>query len=288
MLSSWQRTFNRDVFPYIGDMRVIDVRPRDILDLARPLLDTAPTTARALRWRVGAVMRWVVRQGYRTDNPVDALAEELSGGPPTAYHRALHHAHVSSALAKVRTAGVWIGLQLFFEFLVLTAVRTNEVRGAEWSEFDFSQSMWTVPARRMKTRLKHRVPLSSGALAVLAQARPLGDGTGVVFRTIRDRRFYNNALSNLMSNLEISAVPHGFRTSFREWCGDTSVDSDVAEFCLAHRPQSTAKACYQRGDLYIPRVDVMEGWSAYLGFAAPSSEADGRTQVPPSPCRLRG
>ena len=93
----------------------------------------------------------------------------------------------------------------------------------------------------MKARFAHRVPLSTGALAVLAQARPLGDGTGLVFRTIHGRRFYNNALSNLMSDLEISAVPHGFRSSFREWCGDTRVDSDVAEFCLAHRPQSTAR-----------------------------------------------
>ena len=272
MLPSWQRTFDRDVFPYIGDMRVTDVRPRDILDLARPLLVNVPASAHTLRWRVGAVMRWVVRQGYRTDNPVDALADEFRGGPPTEYHPALHYAHVSSALATVRAAGVWIGLQLFFEFLVLTAVRTNEARGALWSEFDFTQSMWTVPAGRMKARLAHRVPLSSGALAVLAQARPLGDGTGLVFRTIHGRRFYNNALSNLMSDLEISAVPHGFRSSFREWCGDTRVDSDVAEFCLAHRPQSTAKSRYQRGDLYIPRVDIMEAWARYLGFSTASTD----------------
>ena len=112
-------------------------------------------------------------------------------------------------------------MQLFFEFLVLTAVRTNEARGAEWSEFDFDVSMWTIPATRMKARLMHRVPLSSGALAVLAQARRLGDGTGLVFRTIHGSRFYNNALSILMRDLGISAVPHGFRSSFREWCADT-------------------------------------------------------------------
>ena len=75
-----------------------------------------------------------------------------------------------------------------------------------------------------------------------------------------------------MSDLEISAVPHGFRSSFREWCGDTRVDSDVDEFCLAHRPQSTAKSRYQRGDFYIPRVDIMEAWARYLGFSTASTD----------------
>ena len=272
VLPSWRRTFERDVFPHIGDMRVTDIRPRDILDLARPLFVSAPASARTLRWRVGAVMRSAVAQGYRIDNPVDPLVEEFRAGGSNEFHPALPHAQVAPALAAVRGAGVWTGMQLFFEFLVLTAVRTNEARGAEWSEFDFDVSMWTIPATRMKARLMHRVPLSSGALAVLAQARRLGDGTGLVFRTIHGSRFYNNALSILMRDLGISAVPHGFRSSFREWCADTGVDTDVAECCLAHRPQTVPKARYQRGDLYISRVDVMEGWSAYLGFAASSCE----------------
>ena len=272
VLPSWRRTFERDVFPSIGDMRVTDIRPRDILDLARPLLVSAPPSARTLRWRVGAVMRSAVTQGYRPDNPVDPLAEEFRAGTSHEFHPALPHAQVASALAAVRGAGVWTGMQLFFEFLVLTAVRTNEARGAEWSEFDFDVSMWTIPGARMKARMMHRVPLSSGALAVLAQARRLGDGTGLVFRTIHGSRFYNNALSNLMRDLGISAVPHGFRSSFREWCADTGVDSDVAEFCLAHCPRTITKARYQRADLYIPRVEVMEGWARYLASSTVSSD----------------
>ena len=232
MLPSWQRTFDRDVFPYIGDMRVTDVRPCDILDLARPLLVNAPASARTLRWRVGAVMRWVVRQGYRTDNPVDALADEFSGGPPTAFHPALHYAHVSSALATVRAAGVWIGLPLFFEFLVLTAVRTNETRGALWSEFDFTQSMWTVPAGRMKARLAHRVPLSSGALADLAQARPLGDGTDLVFRTIGSSAslVHSRALSHCATGLpsHVAGVARTCASLPSLWCSRSAFACESA------------------------------------------------------------
>ena len=161
-----------------------------------------------------------------------------------------------------------------FEFLVLTAVRTEEARGALWSEIHADSANWIVPAARMKMRTEHRVPLSTRALAVLDEVRslPAGDGCGLVFLSQRGRKFHDNALSKLLQDLCIAAMPHGFRSSFRDWAAETGVPREVAEACLAHRVANEVEAAYARSDLYIRRVRVMEDWAQCLtaGVDGPS------------------
>ena len=160
----------------------------------------------------------------------------------TEHHRALPHAQVGVALDAVRVCDAWEGRRLVFEFLVLTAMRGGEARGAVWSEIDFDSATWTVPAGRMKIGVEHQVPLSSRALSVLRcahdscalrDARRRGGRPALVFPSSRGRVIQARSLSDLLKALGIAAVPHGFRSSFRDWCGETGVDFVVSEKCLA-------------------------------------------------------
>ena len=122
-----------------------------------------------------------------------------------------------------------------FEFPVLTAARSGEVGLATWDEMDLDAGVWTIPAARMKAKRDHRVPLSGRALAILHGAQRLSDGTGLVFRSPRGKPLSNMTLSKLIKELGIAAMPHGFRSSFRDWAAErTSPPREVVEAALAH------------------------------------------------------
>ena len=124
------------------------------------------------------------------------------------------------ALRTIRESGAAPATTLALEFLVLTAARSKEVRDARWEEID--GATWTIPGERMKKGREHRVPLSSRALEVLAEARPLSNGSGLVFPSSRGGSQSDGTLSQLVKNLKIKAVPHGFRSSFRDWAAECS------------------------------------------------------------------
>ena len=130
---------------------------------------------------------------------------------------ALPHGEVASAVAAVRASRAWAGAKLAFEFMVLTAARSGEVRLATWNEIHLDAAVWTVPGARMKAKRDHRVPLSGRAVEVLRAARRLGDGTGLAFPSQRGKALTDRALSQLVRKQGIGAVPHGFRSSFRDW-----------------------------------------------------------------------
>ena len=174
------------------------------------------------------------------------------------------HAEVGEVIGKVRESTGHLCTRLAFEFLVLTAARSGEVRGAMWEEMDVASRMWTVPAERMKAREVHRVALSGAALAVLEQARELGAVQGLVFPSKLGRAISDGTMSKLLRDLGIPAVPHGFRSSFRDWCGDTRVPREVAEACLAHTVGNRVEAAYARSDLFELRRPVMEDWAEYV------------------------
>ena len=263
---AWIRRLEAYVFPAIGHRTISELAISDVLDVLAPLWSTRPYLARTLRQAIARVMLWAVAQGYRRDNPA---GDDLSLALPRVshqpvHHRALPHAEVGRALARVRAVAGYPAPRLALEFVVLTASRSGEARGALWSEFDLARSMWTIPGGRMKTRVAHRVPLSSAALAVLGEARRHFPGSSLVFPARTGRCLRGVALSNLLRVLEIPAVPHGFRSSFRDWCGESGVDRQVAEICLAHVVGSRVEAAYARSDLFDRRAVVMEDWARYL------------------------
>ena len=146
----------------------------------------------------------------------DAIAAALPKAAVRKQHmRALPHAEVGAALERVKGSGAYLGTRLVFEFLVLTAARSGEVRNARWTEIDRDGAVWTAPAERMKAGRAHRVPLSPRALAVLDGAAELCDGQGLVFPSPTGRVLNHAALTDLLHGLGIDAVAHGFRSGVR-------------------------------------------------------------------------
>ena len=158
----WMSSLERYVFPRLGNLRVSAVERSDVLDVLGPLWDEKRETAKKVRQRISSVMRWAMAHEFRADNPA---GEGISGGlsqdkKDTAHHLALPHDQVGRAIGVVRHSRADWSTKLAFEFLVLTAARSGEVRGAQWSEMDVDEGVWTVPAARMKARKAHTVPLS--------------------------------------------------------------------------------------------------------------------------------
>ena len=193
---------------------------------------------------------------YRNDNPCDRIGPVLGPQQDLVQHmRALPHRDVAAAVETVRASGAAPAVKLAFEFLVLTAARSGEVRGAQWDEIDTADHVWTVPATRTKAKREHRVPLCRRAEQLLDAARTLGDGNPLVFPSARGKRLTDMALSGLLKDLEIGAVPHGFRSSFRDWAAEeTNHPREVVEAALAHVVQNKVEAAYARSsDLFERR-----------------------------------
>ena len=235
-----------------------------------PLWTSKYVTARKVLHRISAVMKWAMAQGYRTDNPAgDALLAALPRRPtPVRHRRALSHGDVGEALAKVRVAKTWEGIRLAFEFLVLTATRSAEVRLATWREVDLVSMVWTIPEERMKAKREHRIPLSKRAVDVLRaaeQLRPSPQPHELVFTSVRGRRIDASVVSKMVARLGIDAVPHGFRSSFRDWASErTDHPREVVEAALAHTVRDQTEAAYARSDLFERRRHLMDDWADYL------------------------
>ena len=281
----WESALRQYAFPRLGAKRVDTITTADVMAVLLPIWTAKAETARRVRQRIGTIMKWAVAQGYRDDNPAgDAIGAALPKANGACRHfRAVHHSEVGDVIRAVRESQASLAARLAFEFLVLTAARSGEVRGAAWSEIDTDAATWTIPGERMKGGREHRVPLSGRALAVLDEARALDDGSGLVFPAPAGRKpMSDSTLSELLRELGIDAVPHGFRSTFRDWCSEAAqAPREVAEACLAHVVRGVEGA-YARSDLLDRRRKLMDRWAAYLAsdagdkvvpMARPSGEA---------------
>ena len=258
----WRQSLRDYVYPKIGDKLVGGITTADVLTVLSPVWSTKHETAKKVRRRVGKVMAWAAAKGYRTDNPADNVDAALpkANGNGHKHHAAVPHAQVAAALAKVRAHGSGVrGLAL--EFLVLTACRVGEVAGARWTEID--GGVWTVPAARVKTNRAHRVPLSAAALAVLEAAKALAGDSALIFPGATGKPIPRQAFGRTMKAAGVAGTPHGFRSSFRDWCAETGVAREVAERALAHVVRNATEAAYNRTDLLERRRQVMEAWGSY-------------------------
>ena len=257
----WRASLRDYAMRNLGDCPVSDITTHDVMAVLLPIWNTKRETAMRVRQRIGAVMKWAIAEGFRSDNPAgEAIGAALPKNDIVRTHqRALPFTKVAGALDKVRSSGANPSTVLAFEFLVLTACRSGEVRHAQWSEIDTDEEVWVIPASRMKTKREHRVPLSKQALKVLAKARKLTDGAELVFPSALGRVLSDNTLSKLLRELGIDAVPHGFRSTFRDWCGDSGQPREVAEAALAHVVRGVEGA-YARSDLFERRRKLMAAW----------------------------
>ena len=273
----WRATLRDYAIPNLGGRPVSRITTADVMAVLLPIWNGKRVTARRVRQRIGAVMRWAVAQGYREDNPAgEAIGAALpKNGVRPQHLAALPYAEVAGALEQVRDSGAYTGTVLAFEFLVLTACRSGEVRGALWKEMDLEGWEWRIPPERMKTGREHRVPLSRRALAVLQEAQALADGAGFVFPSVQGGPLSKLAIGKLVRDLGIGAVPHGFRSSFRDWAAERSdAPREVCELALAHVNTNAIEAAYRRTDLFERRRALMESWAGFLGRPARRPESE--------------
>ena len=262
----WQATLREYAYPHIGEKRVDAVTTADVMQILTPIWVQKYETARKVRRRIGTVMKWSIAQRHRTDNPA---GESITAALPKQHRPVRHspavpHGEVADAIRVVRASAAWLGTKLAFELLVLTATRSGEVRLATWDEIDIDMRVWTVPAARTKTGREHRVPLSDRAVEILNEAIALGDGTGLVFPSQRGKALSDMTISKLIKEQGIAAVPHGFRSSFRDWCAETGQSRELAEAALGHAVKNQTEAAYNRTTLFDLRRNLMEKWSLYL------------------------
>ncbi len=276
----WEHSLRTYAHPTIGDLRVDQITHADVLAVLEPIWTTKRETAQRVRQRISAVMRWAVAKGYRRDNPAqDAVLQVLPRRrAPVKHHRALPYGEVAEAIARVRASAAWTGTKLAFEFLVLTAARSGEARGASWDEIDMDAATWTIPADRMKSNVPHRCPLAARCLELLRQARHIIDpsmtadraDSALVFPSARGKIISDATFPKLMREHGIDAVPHGFRSTFRDWAAETTdAPHAVMEAALAHKIPRAVEAAYARSDLLDRRRDLMDEWAAFATGATP-------------------
>jgi len=261
----WRSSLGRLAAP-LADVRVDKVTTSQVLAVLSPIWHEKAETARKVRQRISAVMRWAIAQGYREDNPADERVVAALGrnSRPPVHQKALHHSQVQDAINTIETSGAYWAARGALRFLVLTAARSGEVRNATWEEIDTDQQIWSIPAERTKTGRPHRVPLSRAAVAVLDEAHTQTGGRGLVFPSIRGKTQSSDGLAKLRKQGSSGCGPHGFRSSFRNWCAESGVAREVAERALGHAIRNRAEAAYSRTDLLGRRRQVMKQWAEYV------------------------
>ena len=264
----WRSTLGTYAHPHLSNKRVDQITSANIMACLTPIWHQKPETARRVKQRIAAVMKWCIAQGFREDNPADdRITAALGSNTQRPQHlKALHHSQVSTAIRTVEATDAHWATIAAFKFLTLTATRSGEVRNATWDEIDLATATWTIPPQHTKTEKEHRVPLSTGALAVLATALPKSGGQGLVFPSPTGRTLSNTTMSKLCKENNIGCVPHGMRSSFRDWCAETGIAREVAERALGHEIRNAVEKAYARTDLLERRRQLMQDWSHYLGL----------------------
>ena len=275
---NWEQGMNKHVLPVIGGLRVDEIGREEILRILTPIWRTRPEIARKQRNRIRAVLSWCQAHGYIENNVAGEMIDGALPPMPAVkeHYRALPYQEVQAALETVDASNSSLAGKLCFRFLVLTAARSGEVRGATWSEIDFEKREWRIPANRMKTGTEHRVPLSGEALAVLEQAQILRDGSDLIFPSSvkPGTPLSNMTMTKILRDNGLAArtTAHGFRSSFRDWAGEcTNTAHAVMELSLAHKVGSAVEQAYARSNLLAKRRDLMEQWAQYVAGANPGA-----------------
>lgn len=267
--AQWLASLEADVFPAFGSRRVDEVATADVLKALTPVWTVKPETARRLRQRIKVVLAWAKASGFRSgDNPVDGLGTVLpKQDSEKKHHAALPYQGVPKFIAKIRASDASPAAKLAFEFLILTATRTNEVLGAAWGEFDLTAKTWTIPAERMKVKREHRVPLAQRALDILDEAKKLSaaEPASLVFPGREGKPLSNMVFLMTLRRMERQDITaHGFRSSFRDWASErTNTPQAVCEAALAHTVRDKTEAAYNRTDLFERRRKLMGAWAAF-------------------------
>ena len=267
--AQWAATLQTYAFPVIGKMHVQDIRQTHILAILEPIWTTKTETATRVRGRIENIWDSAKTRGHFTgENParwhghLDSLLTAPKKTTAVKHHPAVAIDDAPAFYANLQKREGISARAL--EFTLLTAARSGETRGATWAEIDLEKALWTVPANRMKAGVEHSVPLSDSAIKVL-NALPRFDDCEIVFPAPRKGQLSDMALTQVMRRMELESVPHGLRSTFRDWAGEkTNFPRDLCEAALAHALADTVEAAYRRGTMIEKRRNMMQAWSKFL------------------------
>ncbi len=266
----WEQTLRDYVLPVLGNKAPAEITAPEVLSVLKPIWETKPSVAARARRQIEAVLDYAAMLGLRPEgsNPARWKGQlALALPPPRKVRRVRHYAaadwrDVPALYARLSESGD-TKHSLCLRFLALTAVRSNEARGARWDEINLEAAVWAIPGERMKSGKPHRVPLSPAAIDLLKTIQPWsrnglvfpGQGTGAVDRT---------TLLRVLQKLAPGVTVHGFRSSFRVWAEESGYASSVAEAALAHTNPNAVEAAYQRSDLFERRRELMDAWAEFV------------------------
>jgi integrase len=263
--SQWVNTLTAYAFPEFGKKDISDVNKADILRALEPIWTEKAETAVRVRQRIRAVLDWAAARDYRRGHDThiwDQLSVSLPAQKKGKHHAACPYSRIYEALQSIKQSNAGDTIKHAFEFIILTAGRSGEVRGAKWSEIDFENRRWIIPAERMKAAKEHHVPLTPRALAILkAQEGKHGE---LIFANDKGTQYSDMTFTMALRRLGHEFTVHGFRSTFRDWAGETTAfPREVIEHALAHQLKDKAEAAYARGTLFEKRRQLMEAWATY-------------------------
>lgn len=265
----WPRSLAMYASPVIGELPVDQVELAHVIKILEPIWSEKTETATRVRGRIEAVLDFATVSGFRSgDNParwkgkLDAILAKPNKLKRVRHHRAVAVDDASGFLAALRKREGIAARAL--EFLMLTAARSGEVRLATWDEISLDKRLWIIPAERMKAGREHVVPLPEAAVQLLKEL-PRFEGCPFVFPSPRSKALSDMSISAVMRRMGVDAVPHGLRSTFRDWAAErTHYPREVCEMALAHAIGNAVEAAYRRGDLLEKRTRLMREWARFL------------------------
>lgn len=279
----WLRTLEMFVYPKLGDKRVSEITGPQIHDVLAEIWLTKPETARRVRQRIGVVLDWALSKGDReTEISMKTITRGLPRQPKgTQHYAAMPHADIAAFLVRLREKETMGRLAL--EFVIATAARSGEVRGALWREIDLEERIWTIPPERMKADREHVVALSDHGCWILRRCQVLRiAGSDLIFPGTRPNEPMSDmTIVKALRDMKETVTPHGFRSSFRDWASEiTDFPDRVVEAALAHAVKDKTEAAYRRGPLLEKRRKLMSEWSSYCHRPGEAAAISANAETP--------
>ncbi len=272
----WANTLRDYAYPSLGDKNPSEVSLADVKAILLPMWATKTETATRVRQRIEAVLDYAAvhdlcdgaRNPARWKGMLDKVLPKPDKVRTKEHHAAAAYADLPRIMAALRDKGHVSALAL--RFIILTACRSGEGRGATWDEIDLAAKVWTIPAARMKAAKPHRVPLAEDALAILRTMQQWRrEDCTLVFPGARGGLLSDVAVNKTLHGIAPDVTVHGFRSAFRDWAAEqTAFPARVCELCLAHGNPDKVEAAYQRSDLFDKRRELMDAWASYCSGAS--------------------
>ncbi|MDA9164762.1 tyrosine-type recombinase/integrase [Alphaproteobacteria bacterium] len=272
-IQQWSNSLKAYAYPVFGKLSISDLTTDLVLKSLEPIWITKTETANRVRQRIETVWDWAKARGYvEGENParlrghLDKLLANPAKIKKVKHHAAVPYKEISSVIRKLREFNGFSSIAL--EFMILTATRTGEVRGAKWQEIDLDNRVWTIPDDRMKTGKEHRVPLCLRAINILNGFKSNRDPEDFVFIGGKiGKGLSDGAMLVLLKKMNIGTyTPHGFRSTFRDWAAEEAhqFSNETVELALSHTIKNKAEAAYRRGDQLERRRELMNEWNKYI------------------------